>query len=82
GTVTSRYKDSATTPVAGVVVKPWENISLYYNYVEGLSKGDVAPATASNAGEAFAPYKTKQHELGVKYEHNTFMTTLSVFQIE
>ncbi|WP_043200886.1 TonB-dependent receptor [Pseudomonas putida] len=82
GTVTSRYKDSATTPVVGVVVKPWENIALYYNYVEGLSKGDVAPATANNAGEAFAPYKTKQHELGVKYAHNTFMTTLSVFQIE
>ena len=82
GAVTSRYKDSATTPVAGVVVKPWENVSLYYNYVEGLSKGDVAPATATNAGEAFAPYKTRQHELGVKYEKNTFMTTLAVFQIE
>jgi iron complex outermembrane receptor protein len=55
GAVSSRYDDSATTPVVGVVVKPWENVSLYYNYVEGLSKGDIAPATAANAGEAFAP---------------------------
>ena len=82
GAVTSRYEDNATTPVVGVVVKPWDHVALYYNYVEGLSKGDVAPATAANAGEAFAPYKSKQHEVGVKYEHDTFMTTLSVFQIE
>ncbi|HDS1737572.1 TonB-dependent receptor [Pseudomonas sp. BP8] len=82
GVVTSRYDDSATTPVVGLVVKPWDNVSFYYNYVEGLSKGDVAPATAGNGGEAFAPYETKQHELGVKYEHATFMTTLALFQIE
>lgn len=82
GAVSSRYDDSATTPVVGVVVKPWENVSFYYNYVEGLSKGDIAPATAANAGEAFAPYTSKQHELGVKFERDSFMTTLALFQIE
>jgi len=82
GTVSSRYSANATTPLLGVVVKPWEDVSLYYNYVEGLSKGDAAPGTASNAGETFAPYESKQHELGVKYEHGTFMTTLALFQIE
>ncbi|MCX2546732.1 TonB-dependent siderophore receptor [Pseudomonas sp. COW5] len=82
GSVSSRYDDSATTPLAGVVVKPWEDVSLYYNYVEGLSKGDIAPGTAANSGETFAPYKSKQHEVGVKYEHGTFMTTLALFQIE
>ncbi|WP_073525542.1 TonB-dependent receptor [Pseudomonas fluorescens] len=82
GSVSSRYKDAATTPLVGVVVKPWDDVSLYYNYVEGLSKGDIAPGTASNAGETFAPYESKQHELGVKYEHGTFMTTLALFQIE
>lgn len=82
GAVSSRYDDSATTPLVGVVVKPWEDVSLYYNYVEGLSKGDIAPGTAANAGETFAPYESKQHEIGVKYEHGTFMTTLALFQIE
>ncbi|WP_432219398.1 TonB-dependent receptor [Pseudomonas kribbensis] len=82
GSVSSRYNDSATTPLAGVVVKPWEDVSLYYNYVEGLSKGDIAPGTAANSGETFAPYKSRQHEIGVKYEHGTFMTTLALFQIE
>lgn len=78
----TRYKDSAITPVVGVVVKPWDNVSLYYNYVEGLSKGDIAPATADNGGLSFAPYETRQHELGVKFERDTFMTTLALFQIE
>lgn len=82
GVVSSRYKDNATTPLVGVVVKPWEDVSLYYNYVEGLSKGDIAPGTAANAGETFAPYESKQHEVGVKYEHGTFMTTVALFQIE
>ncbi|VVN04197.1 Ferric-anguibactin receptor FatA [Pseudomonas fluorescens] len=82
GAVSSRYKDNATTPLVGVVVKPWDDVLLYYNYVEGLSKGDIAPGTASNAGETFAPYESKQHELGVKYEHGTFMTTVALFQIE
>ncbi|KAB0511962.1 TonB-dependent receptor [Pseudomonas extremorientalis] len=82
GGVSSRYDASANTPLLGVVIKPWEDVSLYYNYVEGLSKGDAAPGTASNAGETFAPYESKQHEVGVKYEHGTFMTTVALFQIE
>lgn len=82
GAVSSKYDDSATTPLVGVVVKPWDNVALYYNYVEGLSKGDIAPGTAANAGETFAPYESKQHEVGVKYELGTFMTTLALFQIE
>ena len=82
GGVSARYDASANTPLLGVVVKPWEDVSLYYNSVEGLSKGDAAPGTASNAGETFAPYESKQHELGVKYEHGTFMTTVALFQIE
>lgn len=81
GAVTSSYDKSAVTPLLGLVVKPWQNISFYANYIEGLSKGDVAPSTASNAGETFAPYKSKQHEIGVKVDHGRLITTLSVFQI-
>ncbi|WP_447769461.1 TonB-dependent receptor [Pseudomonas kilonensis] len=79
---TPSYDKSKTTPMFGIVVKPWEDVSLYYNYVEGLSKGDAAPANATNSGRMFAPYVSKQHEMGVKYEHGTFMTTLALFQIE
>lgn len=82
GAVTSAYDESATTPLFGVVIKPWEHVSLYYNYIEGLSKGDVAPATASNSGEIFAPYISRQQEVGLKVDYGTFTSTLSLFQIK
>lgn len=81
GAVTSSYDKSALTPMLGVVFKPLQHVSLYGNYIEGLAKGDSAPTTASNAGEVFAPYKTKQHELGIKFDQGRVMTTLSAFQI-
>ncbi|MGZ0715567.1 TonB-dependent siderophore receptor [Pseudomonas palleroniana] len=81
GTVATTYDAGKTTPLFGVVVKPWEQVSLYYNYVEGLSKGDIAPANASNAGEVFTPYVSRQHEIGLKLDYGTFMSTLALFQI-
>ena len=81
GMVTTSYDDGRTTPLYGVVIKPWDHVSFYYNYIEGLSKGDIAPSTASNAGEIFAPYVSRQHELGVKADYGNFTSTLSLFQI-
>ena len=82
GAVTSSYDERAVTPLVGLVVKPWQNVSFYANHIEGLSKGDIAPPTASNAGEVFAPYKAKQYEIGVKIDHGRLVTTLSAFQIK
>lgn len=88
GAVTSSYDKSAVTPLVGIVYKPSQQISLYANHIEGLSKGDIAPDTAAggvwvvNAGEVFAPYKSKQNEIGVKFDHGRLTTTMSVFQIE
>ncbi|CAI8989410.1 TonB-dependent siderophore receptor [Pseudomonas serboccidentalis] len=81
GVVTTSYDDGRATPLYGAVIKPWDHVSFYYNYIEGLSKGDIAPSTASNAGEIFAPYISRQHELGVKADYGTFTSTLSLFQI-
>ncbi|MDF3836448.1 TonB-dependent receptor [Cupriavidus basilensis] len=81
GAAASRYDRSALTPMLGLVVRPWPQVSLYANRVEGLSKGDSAPSSAGNAGEVFAPYKATQYETGVKLEHGRLMATLSAFQI-
>ena len=82
GATTSAFNQSVVTPMVGLVVKPWNNVSLYGNYIEGLSKGDVAPAAASNAGEVLAPYVARQAEVGVKVDFGKFATTLSLFQIQ
>lgn len=81
GAVTAAYDKSAVTPLVGVVVKPWQQVSLYANHIEGLSKGDTAPTTASNAGEVFAPYKTRQNEVGIKVDHGRLATTVTAFEI-
>lgn len=85
GVETSAYSKSAVTPVAAVVYKVSPQVSLYGNYSEGLTKGDVAPATSGgkaivNAGEILSPYKTKQLEAGVKYDAGKIGGTVSVYQ--
>ncbi|OZI45777.1 TonB-dependent receptor [Bordetella genomosp. 5] len=81
GARTVHYEKSATTPLAGLVLKPWSNVSLYANYIEGLSKGDIAPATASNAGEVFEPYKSRQREVGIKVDFDDAVVSLSAFNL-
>ncbi|MGM5018554.1 TonB-dependent receptor [Tardiphaga sp. 367_B4_N1_1] len=81
GTLTSSYDRSATTPVVGLVIRPRDNVSLYANYIEGLSRGDVAPQTASNFGEVLSPYIAKQYEAGIKLDFGRFATTFSAFEI-
>lgn len=39
GAVTNLYDKSAATPMAGLVVKPWQQVSLYASYIEGLEPG-------------------------------------------
>ncbi|PDT80244.1 TonB-dependent siderophore receptor [Sinorhizobium sp. BJ1] len=82
GDVTSSSDESALTPLAGIVVKPWDNIAFYANYVEGLSVGDTAPTTAINSGETLAPYRSRQYEIGTKVDLGRVAVTVSAFQIE
>lgn len=81
GTPVNSYDKSAVTPVVGLVVRPRDDVSLYANYVEGLSRGDIAPENASNFGEVLAPYIAKQVEAGVKVDFGRIATTFSAFQI-
>lgn len=73
------YDENALTPAVGVVVKPWEKVSLYANYIEGLERGSTAPDTAANAGEAFPPTKTKQYEVGAKLDTGRIAATIAAF---
>lgn len=84
GAQESMYRKSRVSPVAGIVVKATPLVSLYANYIEGLTKGDIAPAVSggvpvANAGTALAPYVSKQKEIGVKYDGGRFGGTLNTF---
>ncbi len=82
GAVSSSSDESALTPLAGIVVKPWENVAFYANYVEGLSVGDTAPGGAVNEGETLSPYRSRQYEIGTKIDLGRVAVTVSAFQIE
>ncbi len=82
GARTSNYQDSITTPAYGLVIKPTEYLSLYANRVESLQQGPTAPNAANNRGTMFAPYRSKQTEVGVKLDWGRFGGNLSVFRIE
>src|SRR5690606_17614605 len=81
GALTSGYDGDALTPALGLVVKPWENVSFYANYIENLQRGTIVGSSFANAGEVFAAYVSKQYEAGAKVDWGTVTTTLAVFQI-
>lgn len=81
GALSTVYDSAATSPLAGVVIKPWHNVSFYANYAEGLTRGTIVGAGYDNTGSVLAPYKSKQHEAGVKIDWGTITTTAAVFEI-
>lgn len=59
-------------------------MSAYANYIEGLAKGGSAPMTnggqvVSNAGQVFAPYVSRQKEVGLKYDGGNIGASASFF---
>lgn len=75
---------SRVSPMVAVVYKPTEQLSVYGNYIEGLTKGDTAitPFGAPlliNDGEILDPYVSKQKEIGLKYDWGSFAASAAVF---
>jgi iron complex outermembrane receptor protein len=81
GMRTANYDESAVSPSVGLVVKPWHNVSIYGNYIQGLQQGAIVGSTYANAGEIFPPYVATQYEAGIKIDWGIFTTTAAVFQI-
>jgi iron complex outermembrane receptor protein len=79
--VGSKYSDHALSPMAAISVKPWENVTLYANYTQGLTPGTVVPPGYANVGVALPAFETTQAEASVKVDWGSFTTTLSVFEI-
>lgn len=78
------YEQSRNSPMAGLVFKVAPQWSLYGNYIESLSQGQTAPATANgapvvNSGQQLSPYVAKQKEVGVKYDGGRLRGSLALF---
>jgi iron complex outermembrane receptor protein len=81
GAETASYNQNAVSPSVSLVFKPWDNVSIYGNWIQGLQQGTIVQAPFVNAGEIFPPFKSTQYEAGVKLDWGKFTTTASVFQI-
>jgi len=93
GVGTAHYDESKVTPVAGIVYRPVKAVSIYANYIEGLQQGPTAtgnytdPVTGAtrpvdNIGENFAPYVSRQKEIGVKYDHGNVGASAAIFSVD
>ena len=76
---TDRYDQSRTSPLLAAVYKVDKGLSVYANYVEGLSQGQTAPSTATNRGEMLAPYVSKQKEVGIKFDAGRVGGSVALF---
>ncbi|WP_244171222.1 TonB-dependent receptor [Xanthomonas populi] len=86
GAQLSSYSDSVVTPVGAVVFKFGRAVSLYANYAEALLPGQEVPTLSGstpleNAGELLAPFKSKQFEIGAKYDAGDYGATAALFRI-
>ncbi len=81
GLQTSNYDQSVASPSVALLFKPWQNVSVYANWIQGLQQGTIVSSLYANAGEVLPPYVTTQYEAGVKADWGKVTTTLSLFQI-
>ena len=81
GARTSEYDADATSPLAGIVIKPWQNVAVYANYAEGLTSGTIVGPGYANTGAILSPFKSDQQEVGIKVDWGTITTTAALFQI-
>ena len=69
-------------PNVALVYKPLADLSLYTSYAQGLEHGGIAPIETTNQNQALTPAKSKQIELGAKYELTPAMLlSAALFQI-
>lgn len=81
GIATAPYKASSVSPLAGIVFKPIQNVSVYGNYTAGLTRGTIVGTQYLNRGEILPPYKSKQLEAGVKADFGRLTTSAALYQI-
>ena len=76
-------KNGVLTPTLAVMFKPAADTLVYGSYVESLEQGATPGSTYSNPPNTqLPPLKSKQYELGVKSEHESWSATAALFRIE
>ncbi|MDO4641849.1 MAG: TonB-dependent receptor [Neisseria sp.] len=78
----TEYSQSRWSPSVAAVYRITPQLSVYGNYIEGLSEGSKAPVGTANAGQMLEPFVTKQKEAGLKYEGERFGAGAALFSVD
>lgn len=76
------FTNDNVLPTYGLTYKPVDNLALYAGHTESFSRGYVVSGSYTNSGVTMEPVKSKQNEIGVKYENAGVLTTFSYFDID
>ena len=81
GAETSESEGNKVSPGVGVLFKATDHISVYANYLEGLSNGGTAPLSAANPNEQLGPIVSDSIEVGTKFNTGNIGVDVALFQI-
>ncbi|MDY2637649.1 MAG: TonB-dependent receptor [Phascolarctobacterium sp.] len=80
------FTNNNILPTYGFTYKPVDQLAIYAGHTESFSRGFVVANGSgkkyTNNGQTLDPVKSKQNELGVKYENKGLLTTFSYFSID
>lgn len=80
----SAYSDDGLSTNATLSYKPQKNMTIYGSFANSLQQGDFAStgSVTPDGGNALAPYRSKQWELGYKVALEKVNLSAALFRIE
>lgn len=84
GQPTTTIVNDNILPTYGLTYKPADNLALYFGHTESFSRGYVVSGGSdyTNNGETMEPVKSKQNEVGLKYQNGGVLHTFAYFDID
>lgn len=79
---TTTYLQKPVTPTVALMFRPSQQVLYYASYVGALEDGGTVGTGYANADESLAPIKSKQYELGAKYDSHRWGASAALFQID
>lgn len=78
------YNDDGISTNATLSYKPQKNMTIYGSFANSLQQGDSAPSgsVTPDGGNALAPYRSKQWELGYKVAFEKVGLSAALFRVE
>lgn len=76
------YAKKPVTPTLALMYRPRHELLLYGSYVGALEDGGTAGTSYANANESLAPIKSRQYELGAKWEGRGWGASAALYEID